>query len=156
MAGLGQRWLLVARRRLTYEAALERHRAEAQAPRAEGASHAGEEGGAFETDEPEVDLVELSDKSRKLLNTAILFYGFFGLWLLWADLFPALRVFDHITLWQHSVTVDGETQILAITLASVDLALFYALITDILAKQLPAVLENLLLKLTESATPTAW
>ena len=152
LAGLGQRWLLVARRRLAYEAALERHRAEAHGPRAESGSHAGEEGSAFEADEPEVDLVELSDKSHKLLNTAVLFYGFFGLWLLWSDLFPALRVFDQITLWQHSVTVDGETQILPITLASVGLALFYAVITVILAKQLPAVLEILLLKLTEMDT----
>jgi potassium efflux system protein len=148
-AALGQRWLLVARRRLAYETAIERRQAEELGRRAETASHAGEEGSPFEADEPEVDLVALSDKSQRLLNTAILFYGFFGLWLLWSDLFPALRILDEVTLWHHTVTVDGEAQILPVTLASVGLALFYAVITVILAKQLPAVLEIILLKFSE-------
>jgi potassium efflux system protein len=86
-----------------------------------------------------VDLVALSDKSQRLLNTAILFYGFFGLWLLWSDLFPALRILDEVTLWHHTVTVDGEAQILPVTLASVGLALFYAAgaVGDLAAAALP-------------------
>ena len=127
---------------------MERRQAEEER-RAETASHVGEEGSPFDAEEPEVDLVALSDKSRKLLNTAILFYGFFGLWLLWSDLFPALRILDQVTLWHHTVTVDGEAQVLPVTLASVGLALFYAVITVILAKQLPAVLEIILLKFSE-------
>ena len=149
LAALAQRWLLVTRRRLVYEAAMERRQAEEQERRAETASHAGEEGSPFEAEEPEVDLVALSDTSRKLLNTAILFYGFFGLWLIWSDVFPALRILDQVTLWHHTVTVDGEAQVLPVTLASVGLALFYAVITVILAKQLPAVLEIILLKFSE-------
>jgi potassium efflux system protein len=69
--------------------------------------------------------------------------------VLWSDLFPALRILDQVTLWQHTLMVDGEPQVLPITLASVGMALFYGVITVILAKQLPAVLEILLLKLTE-------
>ena len=113
------------------------------------APHVGEEGSAFDAEDPEVDLVALSDKSRKLINTAVLLYGFFGLWLLWSDLFPALRILDQITLWNHTVTVDGAAQVLPVTLASLGLALFYAAITVVLAKQLPAVLEIILLKLSE-------
>ena len=105
--------------------------------------------GIVGSDEPEVDLVALSDKSQRLLNTAILFYGFFGLWLLWSDLFPTLRILDQITLWHHTVMVDGEALVLPVTLASVGLALLYAVITVILAKQLPAVLEIILLKFSE-------
>ena len=45
--------------------------------------------------------------------------------------------------------MDGEAQVLPVTLASVGLALFYAVITVILAKQLPAVLEIILLKFSE-------
>jgi potassium efflux system protein len=149
LAALAQRWLLVARRRIAFDAAMERRQAEEQERRTETAPHAGEEGSAFQAEEPEVDLVALSDKSHKLLNTAILFYGFFGLWLLWSDLFPALRILDQVTLWHHTVTVDGEDQVLPVTLASVGLALFYAVITVILAKQLPAVLEIVLLKFSQ-------
>ena len=149
LAALGQRWLLVARRRLAYEAAMERRQAEEQKRRVETAPNRSEEGSPLEAEEPEADLIALSDKSHRLLNTAILFYGFFGLWLLWADLFPALRILDQVTLWHHTVTVDGEAQILPVTLASVGLALLFAVITIILAKQLPAVLEILMLKFSE-------
>ena len=137
LAALGRRWLLVARRRVAFDAAMER--------RADTASHAGEEGSPSVPEEPEVDLAALSDTSLKLLHTAILFYGFFGLWLLWSDLFPALRILDQVTLWHHKAMVDGVEQVLPVTLASVGLALFYAVITVILAKQLPAVLEIILL-----------
>jgi potassium efflux system protein len=149
LAALGQRWLLVARRRLAFDAAMERRRAEKAERRSETPSHVGEEGRAFDAEEAEVDLVALSDTSRKLVNTALLLYGFFGLWLLWSDLFPALRILDQVTLWNHTVTVDGAAQILPVTLASIGLALFYAAITVMLAKQLPAVLEIILLKFSE-------
>lgn len=150
LAALAQRWLLVARRRLAFDAAMERQQVEEQERRAETAApRSGQEGSPFEPEEPQVDLVALSDKSHKLLNTAILLYGFFGLWLLWSDLFPALRILDQFTLWHHTVTVDGEAQVLPVTLASIGLALIYAVITVILAKQLPAVLEIILLKFSE-------
>ncbi len=148
-AALGKRWLLVTRRRLAYEAAMERQQAVAKERRAAAVPGSGEEGSPFEAEEPEVDLVTLSDKSRKLLNTAILFYGFFGFWLLWSDAFPALRFLDQINLWHHTVTVDGVEQVLPVTLASIGLALIYAAITIILAKQLPAVLEIMLLHYSE-------
>ncbi len=149
LAALGQRWLLVARRRLAFDAAMERRRAEKAERRSETAPHVGEEGSSFDAEEAEVDLVALSDTSRKLVNTAVLLYGFFGLWLLWSDLFPALRILDQITLWHHTITVDGAARVLPVTLASIGLALFYAAITVVLAKQLPAVLEIILLKLSE-------
>jgi len=149
-AAIAKRWLLVTRRRLAFDAAMERRQAAAQMRPTETVPGAGETGSPFEAEEPEVDLATLSDKSRKLLNTAILFYGFFGFWLLWSDVFPALRVLDQITLWHHTVTVDGAEQVLPVTLASISLALIYMAITVILAKQLPAVLEILLLHYTET------
>ncbi len=141
---LAKRWLLVARRRLAYEAALERQQA-----LDEPQTGSGEEGSPFEVDEPEVDLVALSDKSRKLLTSAILFYGLLGFWVIWSDVFPALRILDQITVWQHTVNVDGEPQLMPVTLASLGLALVYAVITVVLAKQLPAVLEIALLHYSE-------
>ena len=91
----------------------------------------------------------LSDRSRKLVNTAILLFAFFGLWFIWSEVFPALRILDQVTLWHHTVTVDGEDKVLPITLASIGLALIYAVITVILARQLPAVLEIILLQYTK-------
>jgi potassium efflux system protein len=142
---LAERWLLVSRRRLAYEAAMERRETGADERHPETACPGGEEASSHEVEEREVDVIALSDTSRKLINTAILLYGFVGLWLIWSDVFPALRILDDVTLWHQKVTVDGEEQILPVTLASLGLALIYAGVTIILARQFPAMLEIILL-----------
>ncbi|MCG6860233.1 MAG: mechanosensitive ion channel [Chromatiaceae bacterium] len=149
VAAIAERWLLVTRRRLAYEVAMERRQAEAADGSRESLPRSGEDGTPFEAEEPEVDVVDLSDRSRKLVNTAILLYGLFGFWLIWSDLFPALSILDQVTLWHHKVMVDGAEQILPVTLASLGLALIYGAITIILARQLPAVLEIVLLHYSE-------
>jgi potassium efflux system protein len=146
LAALAVRWLLVARRRLAYEAAIEVRQAEEAARREDDSPEAGQEGSTIEIEEPEVDLVALGDTSRKLLNSAILFSGFFGLWAIWADVFPALRFLDDITLWYHTVTLDGADTRLPVTLGDLVLSLIYLIVVVVLAKQLPAVLEIILLR----------
>ncbi len=143
---LAVRWSLVTRRRLVYETAMERRRKSLEEKEGRDKTRGGDETVQTDFDEPEVDLTALSDTSRKLLGTAILFYGVFGLWLIWSDVFPAFRIFDEITLWHHTITVDGEDQVQPITLADLGLALIYLTGTLILAKQLPAILEIILLE----------
>jgi potassium efflux system protein len=112
---------------------------------------AGEEQGnahkalASELEEPEVDFVALSDTSRKLLNTALFVTGIFGLWMIWAEVLPALHIFNEVTLWHQTLIVNGEQQLKPVTLANLGLALIYLGATIILARQLPAVLEIILL-----------
>jgi potassium efflux system protein len=144
-SALAERWLLVSRRKLAYEAAMERLESRADERRPETARLGGEEASPHDIEEPEVDVVALSDTSRKLINTVILLYGLVGLWLIWSEVFPALRILDEVALWHHKVMVDGEEQILPVTLASLCLALIYTGVTIILARQLPAVLEIVLL-----------
>ena len=103
----------------------------------------------METEEPEVDLVALSETSKKLLNTVFVFLGVIGLWLVWFDIFPALRIFDGVTLWHRTEVVDGAEQAVAVTLADIGLAAVYAVVTVVLMKQLPAVLEIILMHSTE-------
>lgn len=146
---LAVRWLLVARRRLAYEAAVARRQATLESREAEAAARGGDVPIAPEVDEPEVDLVALSDATRELLNVAFLFSGVVGLLMIWAEVFPAFRVLNDINLWQHSVTIGGEARVVPVTLADVGLALVYAAVTVMLAKQLPAVLEIILLRQTQ-------
>ena len=62
----------MARRRLAFEAALERRRAALAAEQqAEAASQAAGDDAAQQEEEPEIDLVALNEESRKLLNTLI-------------------------------------------------------------------------------------
>ena len=148
---LARRWLLIAQRRIAYEAAVEERRARwaARQEQEEGDEHAQDQAAFMETEEPEVDLVALSETSKKLLNTVFVFLGVIGLWMVWFDVFPALRVLDGVTLWHHTEVVDGEEQAVAVTLADIGLAAVYAIVTVVLMKQLPAVLEIILLRSTE-------
>jgi potassium efflux system protein len=143
--------LLIAQRRIAYEAAVE-ERAARMAARQEqeaGDAHAHDHAAPMESEEPEVDLVALSETSKKLLNTVFVFLGVIGLWLVWFDVFPALRVLDGVTLWHHAGVVDGDEQMIPITLADIGLAAVYAVVTVVLMNQLPAVLEIILLQTTE-------
>jgi len=143
--GLAVRWLAVTRRKLAYEAALERRKAAREAEQKKE-SMPGDEGSVpIAVEEPEVDLVALSEESRKLLNTTLVFTGIIGLWLIWSEVLPALRFLDQVSLWHYTVTVDDETQRLPITLADLGLAILIGIGTYVLAKRLPSVLEIVLL-----------
>jgi len=141
LAELAHRWLLVIRRRLVYEAAMQESAQQEMAD-------PSQDGLPLEADEPEVDLVTLSATSLKLLNTSILVLGFIGLWMIWHEVFPALRIFEDVTLWSHTMTVDGEEKRLPVTLLDIGIALIYGIATFVLVKQLPAVLEIILLQST--------
>lgn len=145
LTGLAHRWLLVMRRRLVYE---EAKQVAEQAAEQEDGTDALQENLPKEVDESEVDLVTLSDTSLKLLNTSILVLAFFGLWMIWDEVLPALRIFENVSLWHHTLTVDGVEQRLPITLIDIGLAIIYGVATFVLAKQLPAVLEIILLQRT--------
>ena len=146
LAALTQRWLRVTRRRLVYEAATERRQARLERKQQQEDGQETEESGAFDVEEEEVDLEELTDTSSHLFNTAIVVVGLVGLWMIWSEVFPAFRIFNDVTLWHHTVTVEGEKQVQPITLADIGLAVFYGIVTVVLAKQLPAMLEMILLK----------
>ena len=143
--GLAVRWLTVTRRKLAYEAALERRKAAREAEQKQESISEGEKSGPIEDEEPEVDLVALSEESRKLLNTTLVFTGIIGLWLIWSEVLPALRFLDQVSVWHYTVTVDNETQRFPITLADIGLAILIGIGTYVLAKRLPSVLEIVLL-----------
>ena len=65
--------------------------------------------------------------------------------MIWSDVLPALRVFDEVILWNHIVTEGGEDKIDPVTLADIGLVLVYGAVTFLLARQLPAMLEIILL-----------
>jgi potassium efflux system protein len=149
LAELAHRWLLVIRRRLAYEAAMQESVQQDTADPSQDGLH-------LEADEPEVDLVTLSDTSLKLLNTSVLVLGFFGLWMIWHEVFPALRIFEDVTLWHHTMMVDGAEQQMPVTLLDMAIALIYGVATLVLVKQLPAVLEIILLQSTGMASSSRY
>jgi potassium efflux system protein len=140
------RWLLLTQRRLTYQAALEHHKAERAAQQAREAAEEGGEGDVEFFEEPDVDLVSLSSESRKLLNMAIVLVGATGMYFIWSRVLPAFGVLREITLWHYMGVEAGEEQLLPITLADLGLAILVLFITVIATKRFPAFLEMVLLQ----------
>ena len=139
------RWLIVTRRRLALQAALDRQatrRAQAETERTEGAP-ASEVSPA---EEPEPDLAALDEQTRRLINASIFFSAFVGLWLTWSDVLPAFTVFEEFALWHYTGMVDGSEQRIPVTAADVGLVLVIVFIATVAARNLPALLEILLLQ----------
>ena len=140
---LALRWLQVTRRRLAFDAAMERRRAEQE--EAEEHETLGEMG-ELQFEEEEVDIAALSDETRGLIRILMLTSTIVGLYLIWFSALPALHIFDDLLLWHGTVIVDGAEQPLPITLGNLGQALLYAIGTWVLADRLPALLEILLLQ----------
>ncbi|MCG6943538.1 MAG: mechanosensitive ion channel [Thiohalocapsa sp.] len=140
---LALRWLQVTRRRLAYDTAMERRRAEqAEAEEQEALGELGE----LHFEEPEVDISALSDETRGLIRILMVTAALVGLYLIWFSALPALHIFDDVILWHGTEIVDGAEQPLPITLGSLGQALLYAVGAWVLAVRLPALLEILLLQ----------
>jgi len=137
------RWLLLVQRRLALQAVRERMRA----AREEKAPVDSEmEGMPIAEDEPEVNLVAMSEESRKLLNMVLVIIGIIGFWLIWSDVLPAFNILNEVTLWHHAVIVAGEQTMAPVTLANIGLAILIAVATFVSMRRFPALLEILLLQ----------
>ncbi|WP_456407308.1 mechanosensitive ion channel domain-containing protein [Thiolapillus sp.] len=140
---LAEHWLLLSRRRIAYQAALERRKALEQK---EAEENLPESEATVEVSEPPIDLVTLSKESRKLLNAFILIAAVVGLWLIWAESLSALGVLDTIPLWKHTAVVDGvETQV-PVTLGDLLAVVAIIVVTLGASRNLPSLLEIILLQ----------
>jgi len=135
------RWLILTRRGLALEAALER-----RAQREAKPEFVEQGGPKLATNDDSVDLAALDQQTRKLLNSSIGIIAAVGLWMIWSDVLPALNLFEKITLWRYSATVNGVEELVPVTLADLGLILVFAIAAMIAIRNLPALLEILLLK----------
>ena len=147
---LALRGLVIAQRRLAYEAEVRNRKEKLEAERLQGSdspSSAGEmQIESFEIEEPEISQAQITEQTRALLQTFLFFSGLVGLWVIWHDVLPAVNVLEDIRLWSYSVEVDGVTKLVPITLISVLFAVLIGIITFVGARNLPGVLEITLLK----------
>ena len=140
------RWLLLTERRLAFNDALERHRAQRAAQEdAEDEMAAGEIDHFQLPEEPGIDFAALSDDTSKLINTALVLIGAVGLLIIWSDVFPALSILDRVSLWHYSTVVDDVEQLVPVTLKDVVFGVLAILIIIAGARRLPALLEFVLL-----------
>ncbi len=133
-------WLIQSRRRLAILGAVE-HRASVR-PAETGQQATGPE----VESEPAVDLNILSADSSKLLNTLVGIAGLVGLWMVWADVLPALRIFDQFILWKHTVGTGSEAKQMPVTVANVGLAALLGVSILTAIRHFPSLLEIVLLR----------
>jgi potassium efflux system protein len=130
--GLVVRWLTLARRRLAIDRARKRRTTEETTQMTEE----GVELGSVET--PEANLLTLSSQMQTLIRTLVTAATAVGLWLIWADVLPAVRALDRVELWQIGDNV--------INLSSVLWAIVIVVITVVAARNIPGLLEMAVLQ----------
>jgi potassium efflux system protein len=129
-----ERWLLILRARLERKT-----RDEMKAQDEEG-------DGATEESEDWVDVISLSDAHSKLLTLARLVALAVVLWVIWAPSLPALNLLDSVTLWQVADSADPEVSLRAITLFDIAVSIFILVITALVAKHLPSLMQVIMLE----------
>jgi len=127
------RSLAVAARRLAYRRALARRRAQVQ----EGA-----EGGLEVVEEPPLDMEQINSQSMRLSKLIVLI-GFSALlYLVWSDLLSVLGYLDNVSLWDAE---EGDLVNDVLSISDVFTALLVIAITFIMARNLPGLLEVMVL-----------
>ncbi|MDZ4782495.1 MAG: mechanosensitive ion channel [Planctomycetia bacterium] len=152
------RWVQVARRTLAIRQAMERRAANAAA-KFEITPGPGNELPAAPP--ATLDLSFLSQQARRLLQSAVGAAALVGIWLIWIDVLPALRVLNNIEVWQASgdvvalatlpaTSANGQPATttpsavgdgISVTLADLLVAVLIATMSIIAAKNLPGLLE---------------
>ncbi len=147
------RGLFVAQRKLAIERA-RRKRAAAEAKAAESDAPRDPEAPP-PIDEAELNLGAVGDQTRKILRSLIGFALVIGLWLTWADLLPAVSFVNEVTLWEYTVetsrqAADGTTELVTdlreINLGHALVALIITVVTVVMARNMPGLLEITLLR----------
>ncbi|MCH4565167.1 mechanosensitive channel MscK [Halomonas sp. EGI 63088] len=139
------RGLAVAARRLAFRRALARRRAQVQ----EGA-----EGGLEVVEEPPLDMEQINQQSLRL-SKLILLIGFAVLlYLVWADLLTVLRYLDQVAIWGDGEDADLVTS--ALSVADIFTALLVFALTLMMARNLPGLLEVMVLSRLELKQGSAY
>lgn len=146
---LSRRWLVVQQRRI----ALEEFRRKREAAEKEAAEResgellADHESGALpQFEESEVGLAELSEQSRRLLSIVVFVGAAVSLWGIWSVVFPALNVLEDVSLWSHTVDIEGTATSVPVTLADLLTSLIMIAVTIVAARNVPGLLELVLLQ----------
>jgi len=140
---LSVRWLTLSRQRLTLGAAGERPAPAGTVICQVDPPHPGP---VPQGAESAVDLAVLDTRTQTLVNSLVLVTAVIGLWGIYSEILPALAVLEDISLWTYTGTLDGQEQVIPVTLADIGLTLLITVIATVAVRNLPAFLEIVLLQ----------
>ena len=136
LQGIAERWLLVSKRRIALRQLKEQVAIKEQAE-ASGAK-------AETLDVNQMKLSAIDQQTHRLINAFVIIVLFFGLIWIWGPVLPALSFLDSIVLWQE--TAPDGTIVSTVALSNVLIALPTLLITFVLVRNTPGLLEALILQ----------
>jgi len=139
------RWFALARRKLARQLAKEEFEAMLAAQENESKNDPEGDAPLAPTEEP-LNIDEVDQQTKTLLRSAMLVVAVFVVWGIWVDVLPAFTIMDKVALWGQTVTVDGAQVIVPVTLGNVVLALLIAVVTSIVSRNLPGLLEIAILQ----------
>jgi len=134
------RWLTVTQNRLLL--IKERQRLEA-ASKQETSNQEQPKKAEAEILEPHEDISQSSLQMRRFMGAFLVSSLIVGFWLIWKDVLPALGIFNQVELWT-TTAMDGK--VVSVTLTSLFLALIIIVITTITARNIPGLLELVILQ----------
>jgi potassium efflux system protein len=138
------RWSALARRKLALQLALkdrEMRRAEKLNDQQPDASDE-----AAPTAEIPLDLEQVDQQTRKLLQSMMIVLATFVVWSIWSGVLPAFSFLNEVGLWTQTAMLDGVETVLPVTLADLLLAILIVVVAVIASKNLPGLMEILLLQ----------
>ncbi|MCP5417533.1 MAG: mechanosensitive ion channel [Chromatiaceae bacterium] len=140
------RSLYITERRLRFEKALAR-REELRAQRTQQQEGGKEDLLPATPEIPDINYEELTEQNKRLIRAGYLFGAVIGVWTIWGDLLPALSFLNNTELPFHaSRIVDGIAKEVPVTLGDVTLGIIIVAVTVLAAKNIPGVLEIVLLQ----------
>ena len=125
------RWLMVAQRRLALLERQKRNFAEREAQTEGAPAQTSETQQGVRKDE--TTIFQISIQTRRLIDLITVFLPFGGIWYVWNDVLPALGELAKIKLW-------------SITLGSVAMALLVVVLTVVVTRNVPGLLEIAVLR----------
>ncbi len=135
--GIFMRWLMLTNRRLALQNARKKRKLQEQADGSDKTSA----GAINPEDELILDIPMINKQSKKLLDTAIIVFLVIGSGLILHDIFPALSIFDQVTLWQHMALIDGQESLQPITLVNLFICFVYFLLMLVFVKNFPSLID---------------
>jgi potassium efflux system protein len=141
------RGLGVAARRLAFQRAMSKRQAQ---------SKESGEGTENVVEEPTLDIEQVNQQSLRLIRLALLGSFIVGLYWVWADLISVFSYLDNITLYEYSSGTCETATLVPISLSDVIGALVIVGITVALARNLPGLLEVLVLSRLSLAQGSAY
>lgn len=96
----------------------------------------------------EVDVAKLGRSSLSAVNIVVGSLALLGVLFMWSNVTPALGYLDNIPLWNYHGFQEGEAVIKSVSLAGFGLAMLLIVITAFVYRNLPSLLELLLLQMS--------